>query len=82
MRTKSSTSRTSQSAIHRRKPDGHNAQKKNDSDDLDKMLSDPDIAASLGVMNENDVLSVMGVEWGRERVEMEEAVLEEGQQTE
>jgi hypothetical protein len=33
-------------------------------------------------MNEDGVLLVMGVEWGRERVEMEEAVLEEGQQTE
>ena len=66
--TKSSTTKTSQS-IRRRK--GTNARKKkNDSDDLDEILSDPDIAASLGVEDEEDVFGVMEAEWGKERVDM------------
>jgi len=67
--TKSSSTKTSQSAMRRRKG-GPNARKKNDSDDLDEILSDPDIAASLGVEDEEDVFGVMEAEWGRERVEM------------
>ena len=67
--TKSSTTKTSQSATRRRKG-GPAAKKKNDSDDLDEILSDPDIAASLGVEDEEDVLGVMEEEWGRERVEI------------
>ena len=65
--TKSSPTKTSQS-IRRRK--GPNARKKNDSDDLDEILSDPDIAASLGVEDEEDVFGVMEAEWGKERVDM------------
>ena len=67
--TKSSTTKTSQS-IRRRKGTNANARKKNDSDDLDEILSDPDIAASLGVEDEEDVFGVMEAEWGKERVDM------------
>ena len=67
--TKSSTTKTSQSATRRRKG-GPDERKKNDSDDLDEILSDPEIAASLGVEDEEDVFGVMEAEWGKERVEM------------
>lgn len=74
------SSKASQPAVRRRPKGGHAAQKKNDSNDLDVILRSPDIAASLGVVNEEDLLDVMGSEWSTERIAEEKALLEGSQQ--
>ena len=75
-----SSSKASQPAVGRRPKGGHAAQKKNDSNDLDVILRTPDIAASLGVVNEEDLLDVMEAEWSTERIAEEKALLEGSQQ--
>lgn len=75
-----SSSKASQPAVGRRPKGGHAAHKKNDSNDLDVILKTPDIAASLGVINEEDLLDVMEAEWTTERIAEEKALLEGSQQ--